>query len=100
MLADFTIQFIQRLADLLKHLMPARRETVDTRRLGPLRLRRAEPAAVRHAGQYRIQRPRTEAIAVVVQFFEHPLTVDPLFGGMVEDVNLPEAEKELTDDGI
>ena len=37
---------------------------------------------------------------MVVQFFEHPLTIDALFGGVVEDVDLPEGEKELANDWI
>ncbi len=33
---------------------------------------------------------------MVVQFFEHPLPVDAVFVGMVQDVDLPERKEELT----
>ena len=86
--------------NLLEDLVTARRETVDARRLRALRLRRAQPTAFRHSRQHRIERPRTQAIAVVVQFFEHPMSVDALFGGVVKDVDLPEGEQELANDWI
>lgn len=35
-----------------------------------------------------------------MQLFEHPMPVDALLLGVVEDVNLPEREQKLTDDGI
>src|SRR4029078_9792884 len=75
-------------------------ETVHARRRGALRLRRAKPTTLRHSRQHRIQRPWTEAITVVVQLFEHPLAVDALVGRVVENVDLPEGEKELADDWI
>lgn len=84
----------------MEDLVTARGETVHARTLGALRLGRAKPAALRHAREHRIQRAWTQVIAVVVQFFEHPLTVDAPFGGVVEDVDLPEGEKELAYDWI
>lgn len=98
--ADFTIQFIQRVKDLVDDLATAGRETVHPRRLGALRFRRAKPAALGHSRQHRIQRTWTQAIAVALQFFEHPLTIDALLGGVVEDVDLPKGEKELAHDRI
>jgi hypothetical protein len=100
MFSHFAVQLIQRVEDLLKDLVTARRQPVYARRLGALRLSRAKPAALGHPRQHGIQRPRTQAITVVVQLLEHPLTIDALVGGVVEDVNLPEGEKELTDDWI
>ena len=35
-----------------------------------------------------------------MQLFEHPMPVYALLFGVVEDVNLPEREQELTDDGV
>jgi hypothetical protein len=99
-LAYFTIQFIERIEDVAEDLVTAGRETVHTRRLGTLRLRRTKPATGRHARQHRIQRARTQAIPVMVQFFEHPLAIDPLFGGVVKNVDLPEGEKELANDWV
>ena len=38
---------------------------------------------------------------MVTQFLEHPLAVDPApVGGMVENVNLPERQQELTGNWI
>ncbi len=100
MLSSFTMQFIQRVEDLIEDLATAGRETVHARRLSTLRLRRAKPAALGHSRQHRIQRAWTQAIAMVLQFFKHPLTIDALLGGVVEDVDLPEGEKELAYDRI
>ena len=100
MLADFAIQFIQRVENPFQDLVTAGREAVDARRGGALWLGRAKPATLRHSRQHGIQRSWTESVAVVVQFLEHPVTVDALFGGVVEDVDLPEGEKELADDWI
>ena len=97
---NFTIELIERLADPIQHLVPARGETVDPRRLGPLGFRGSKPAARGHPRQHRIQRARTQAIAVALQFLEHPLAVDTLLVGMMKDVNLPEREQELADDRI
>ena len=35
-----------------------------------------------------------------MQLFEHPMPVYALLFGVVEDVNLPEREEKLTNDGI
>ena len=99
-LVHFAVEFIQRLEDLPEDLVTSRREPVHARRLGAFRLRRAQPATRRHPRQHGIQRPGTQAIAVVMQLFQHPLTIDALFGGVVEDVDLPEGKKELADDWI
>jgi hypothetical protein len=98
--SDFTIQFIQRVEDLIEDLATAGRETVHARRLGTLRFSRAKPAALGHSRQHWIQRAWTQAIAMVLQFFEHPLTIDALLGGVVEDVDLPKGEKEFAYDRI
>ena len=37
---------------------------------------------------------------MVLQFFQHPLTIDALLGRVVENVHLPKGEEELTDDRI
>jgi hypothetical protein len=100
MLADFTIQLVQGVEDSLENVATAWREPVDARRLGSIRFRRAKPASFRHSRQHWVQGARAEPIAVVVQFFEHPVTVDALLGGVVEDVDLPEGEKELADHWI
>ena len=100
MLSNFTIQLIQRAHDPRKHFVTARCETVHAGAFGAPRLRRSEPAVLCHAGQHRIQRPGTQAIAVVMQFFKHPLAIDALFGRMMEDVDLPEREEELANDRI
>ena len=89
-LPDFAIQFIERVENLLQYLMTARREAVDTRRLGAFRFRRAKPPALRHSRQHRIERPRTQARAVVMQLVHHPMTINALFGSLVMYINLPE----------
>ena len=100
MFSNFTVQFIQRVEDLIEDLATTGRETVHTRRLRALRFRRAKPAALGHSRKHRIQRAWTQAIAMVLQFFKHPLTIDALLGGVVKDVDLPKGEKELAYDRI
>src|SRR5262245_15150686 len=99
-LAHLPIQFVQRIEDPVEDVATAGCQAVDTRRLGTLRLRRTQPATGRHPRQHRIQRARAQAVTMVMQLFEHPLTVHTPFGGMVENVNLPEGEEELTNDWI
>src|SRR5262245_24000374 len=94
-LAHLPIQLVQRLEDPVEDVATAGCQAVDTRRLGTLRLRAAQPARGRHPRQNRIQRARGQAVAMVMQLFEHPATVHTPFGGMVENVNLPEGEEEL-----
>src|SRR5262245_13041677 len=89
--ADFVIEFVEGVAKLRQHLMTSGRESIDPRGLCSFRFRRAEPTASRHPSEDGIQSPRTQPIAVVVQFFEHPLPVDAAaVGRVMEDVNLPE----------
>ena len=99
-LSDFTIQFVQRVEDLSEDLVTVRREAVQPRRLGTFRFRRAQPAAPGHSREDWIQRAWTQAIAMFLELLKHPLTVHPPFGGVVEDVDLPEGEQELADDRI
>jgi hypothetical protein len=94
------MELVQRVENLIEDLVTAGRETVHPRRLGALRFRRAKPAALSHSRQHRIQRAWTQAIAMVLQFFKHPLTIDALLGGVVEDVDLPKGEKEFAYDRI
>ena len=100
MLSNFTIEFIQRIEDLTQDLATTRCEAVQARRLGTFRFGRAKPAPPSHSRQHRIQRAWTQAIAMVLQFFQHPLTIDALLGRVVENVHLPEGEEELADDRI
>ena len=86
----------QRLAQALQYLRPRWRDPVDACVPRASGLVGAQPPARRHARQDRIQRARAEAIAVMPQFLQHPLTVDTVFFRVVEDVNLPEGEQKLT----
>ena len=88
--ARFAVQFIERIENLFEDLVPSSGEAVHPCRFGPFRLCRAQPAALGHSRQHGIQRSRTQAITVMVQLFQHPLTIDALFSGVVEDMNLPE----------
>ena len=97
---NFAVQLVERLTDPIQHLVPAGRQTVHSRRLGPLGLRGTEPAALRHPRKHRVQRARTQPMAVPVQFLEHPLAVHALLVSVVENVDLPKGQEELADDGI
>jgi len=98
--ADFVVQLVKRAEDLLQNLTTARRQSIHARAAATLGFGRAKPTAVRHPGEHRVQRARAQAIAVTMQFFQHPLTVDPLLARVVEDVYLPESKEELTNHRI
>jgi hypothetical protein len=100
MLSHFTVQFIERVEDLLEDLATTWRQSVDARCFRAFGLGGTKPATLRHSREHRIQRPRAEAVAVVVQLLKHPLTVDTLFARVVKNVDLPEGEQKLADDGI
>jgi hypothetical protein len=36
----------------------------------------------------------------MLQLFQHPVAVDTVFGGVMQDVDLPEGEQELADHWI
>jgi hypothetical protein len=97
MSSNLTIQFVERMTKLLEHVMTAGRQPIDARRLRSFGLGRAQPPTLSHAGEDRIQRSRTQAVAVVMQLFEHPLAVHAAsVSGMVKDVNLPERQQEFS----
>jgi hypothetical protein len=93
-------QLVERLANPVQHLVPASREPVDPRGFGPLGFCGSKPAARGHPRQHRIQRAGTQAIAVMLKLLEHPLSVDALLAGMMKDMDLPEGQEELADNGI
>ena len=98
---DLAVKLVERRPELIENLMAARREVVDASGLGSPGLGGPKPAALRHPRQDRIQRAGTQPIAMVVQFLEHPLSVHTAsVSRMVQNVNLPEAEQELTGNGI
>jgi hypothetical protein len=37
---------------------------------------------------------------VALQFLEHPLTIDAVLLSMVQDVDLPERQQKLANDGV
>lgn len=98
--ADFMLQLGERRAKPCQDFGAGRRDAVDPGVARPLWIRRAQPSAASHPGEQGIQRPRTEPVAMPVQLLEHPLAIHPLFRGVVQDVNLPERQQKLTNDGI
>jgi hypothetical protein len=99
-LAHLAIQLVQGRANPIEHFVAERRQAIDSRGLGSLGLGGAKPPALGHACQHGVERARTQAIAVAVQFFEHPLAIDALFVRVVQDVDFPEAQEELANNGI
>src|SRR5262249_50712855 len=82
--------------ELLQHVVAPSRESIDASRLGPLRFLSAQPPTLRHTREDGVQSSRTQAVAVMVQLLEHPLSVDAAsIGGVIEDVNLPERQQEF-----
>ena len=55
-----------------------------------------QPAVAFHTFQKRVQRPWAEVVAVTTQLRNHPLPDDRMFGGVMEDMHFPEAEKNFT----
>lgn len=98
--SDLPVQLVERAADLIQDVMPARCQAVHPSPLRPLRLSRAQPSAPRHSREYRIERARTQVIAVVLQFLEHPLPIDALLFSVMKNMDLPKGEEELAHDRI
>jgi len=73
---------------------------VHSGRFRPLGLGGSKPAALGHPREHRIERAWTEAIAVLLEFFEHPLAVHALFVGVVKNMDLPEGEEKLSHNRI
>src|SRR5579872_4695822 len=71
--ADFAVQLVERGVHAREDLPSARGQAVDAGAFRPLRVRGAEPAALRHARENRIQRARAQAVAVMAQLLEHPV---------------------------
>jgi hypothetical protein len=59
----------------------------------------SQPPSRLHPTQHRIERPGTHAIAMFAKLLEHPLPHDVALGGVVQDMDLPEAQKDLTPGG-
>ena len=96
----FTIQLVQRLAEPIQDVVPSGCETVDAGRFGPLGFGRSKPAALGHPREDWIQRTRTQSIAVLLQFLEHPLPIHAVLVGVVQNVDLPEGKEELAHNRI
>ncbi len=93
--ADLSIQLVERVPDLVQHLTSAGGQAVDAGAGRPFGFDSAKPSTLRHPCEHRIQRARTQPVPVTVQFFEHPLAVDAVFVGVMQDVDLPEREQKL-----
>ena len=101
MRAHLAVQLVERVLHLREHLAAARRQAIDARVGRSFRRRGAQPPAPGHAGEHRVEGARAEAVAVVMQLFEHPLAVHAvLLAGVVQDVDLPEPQQEFTDDRV
>ena len=100
MRGELSIQLVEGAANLIQHFMAARRQPIDAWSLRSLRLGCTKPPPLGHPREHWIQRAGAQPIPVVVQFFQHPLPVDSAFVGVVQDVDLPEREEELTNDRI
>ena len=58
-------------------------------------MRAAKKVPDGHAREQGVERAGAQSIAVALQLVEHPLAVDAVLGGVMEDVDLPEAEQEF-----
>lgn len=59
----------------------------------------SQPPPRLHPAQHGVERAGADAIAMFAKLLEHPLPHDGPFGGMVQDVDLPEAQEDLTPGG-
>jgi hypothetical protein len=96
-LDDFTVQLLHLATKKPKHLSSILREPVLLSSMGGRVAGWAgfQPSISFHAFEQRIKRAWTNAVSMSPKFFSNPLTVDGTFSRMVEDVDLPEAEKYL-----
>lgn len=97
---DLLVEFVERGANLREHGPSARGQAIDTCRRCSLRLSGAQPASRRHARQDWIERARADVIAMFAQLLQHPVSVDSVRLGMMQNVHLPESEKEFSSDEV
>jgi hypothetical protein len=56
---------------------------------------RAQPSVSLQAFQQRIERARADIVAMSAQLAQHPLADDGMLGGVVKDMDLPEAQQDF-----
>ena len=98
--SDLLRQFAEGVTDLIEHHTAAGRQAIHPRAFQPLGFRGTQPSAPGHPRENRIERARAQAIAVVLQFLEHPVAIDTLLLSVMKDMNFPENEEKLAHDGI
>jgi len=55
----------------------------------------SEPSLVFHAREERVERAGAHLESVAAEFLEQPLSIDPTFPGVVQNVDLPERQMYL-----
>ncbi len=96
---DFMLQFVERRTQTPQDFCAGRRDAIDARIAGFLRFGRTQPSTTSHAREQRIERAGAQPVSMALQFLEHPLPVHALLLRVMQDVNLPERQQELTNEG-
>src|SRR5688572_12854109 len=97
-LDDFVMQFDHRFAEHLQHGRPAGGQVVISPPPCPFSDSGfgSEPPVAFQALQEWIERAGADVVAVPAQLGEDPLPDDRMLGGVMENVDLPEAQQDLT----
>ena len=95
---DFVMQFDHGLAEYVQDGRPAGGEVVVPPPPFPFSHSdfRSQPAVALQTLEERIQRARADVVAVPAQLGKDPLTDHRMLRGVVEDVDLPEAQQDLS----
>src|SRR5262245_33020816 len=99
-LRHFAVQLVERVADVRENVPALRREAIHPHTVRALGFGRAKPSTLGHAGEHRIQGAGAQPVTVMMQFLEHPVTVDAVLVGVMQDMNLPERKEKLADDRV
>ena len=60
----------------------------------------SKPTMAFHPLQQGIESTRADVVTMTTQLTHHPLPVDRALGGMMQNVDLPEAKKDLARNGV
>jgi hypothetical protein len=95
---DLAVHFLDLFSDQSQNsLARPRKGVVLTRSRTSVLARRAfEPTMPFHSLQQGIKSPRADLVAMTTQFAHHPLPVDRTLGCVMQNVDFPEAKKDLT----
>src|ERR1043165_4153794 len=95
-LSHFFVQFVELFPDQRKHFSAGGGQSIILSRACPLgAFAASQPSISCHAVEQRVKRTRADLVSVAAQFPDNPLTMNRGLTGIVQNVHLPESEKNF-----